>query len=178
MTGKNIRWFPAKGITMALEKSCFGSSSASFGISLCGTADHRRKRKGTFCSYKSFEAGCGRGYGGPHCRAFPPLCHLHVFCSLVHGLLFGISAAGAGDLTAALQSSGLLYGKQYAGFHKYFSSGINSRKSYYSFLFRAAAVRLCHFRLPQLLTQLAGIGFPYSKLDFYTQIPLIPDGIC
>ena len=165
MTGENIRWFPAKGITMALENPVSDLLLLLSVFLFMGQLIAEEKEKELFAVTKSFQSGCGRGYGGPHCCAFPPLYHPHV-SALWHRSAVRHISRGSRRPDCSAPVSGLLYGKQCAGFHKYFSSGINSRKSYYSFLLRTAAVRLRHFRLSQLLTPAGRNRLSYSKLDF------------
>lgn len=103
MTGKNIRWFPAKGITMALENPVSDLLLLLSVFLFVGQLITEEKEKELFTVTRASRRGVAVDMAARIATLFLH-CVTFTFLLFGTGLLFGISAAGAGDLTAALQS--------------------------------------------------------------------------
>ena len=103
MTSENIRWFPAEGITMALENPVSDLLLLLSVFLFVGQLITEEKEKELFAVTRA----CRRGVAADMAARIAALflhCAILTLLLFGTGLLFGISAAGAGDLTAALQS--------------------------------------------------------------------------
>ncbi len=103
MTGENIRWFPAKGITMALENPVSDLLLLLSVFLFVGQLIAEEKEKELFAVTRASSRGVAVDMAARIAALFLH-CTTLTFLLFGTGLLFGISAAGAGDLTAALQS--------------------------------------------------------------------------
>lgn len=103
MTGKNIRWFPAKGITMALENPVSDLLLLLSVFLFVGQLITEEKEKELFTVTRASRRGVAVDMAARIATLFLH-CVTFTFLLFGTGLLFGISAAGAGDLTATLQS--------------------------------------------------------------------------
>lgn len=170
MTSENIRWFPAKGITMALENPVSDLLLLLSVFLFVGQLITEEKGKEFFAVTRA----CRRGVAADmEARIAALFLHCAVLTLLLFGtgLLFGISAAGAGDLTAALQSMSSYTESSLPVSIITFLLAVAAGKAAAVFCFGLLLSAFAIFASCSISPQLAGIGFLTVNWIFYTQIP-------
>lgn len=170
MTSENIRWFPAEGITMALENPVSDLLLLLSVFLFVGQLITEEKEKELFAVTRA----CRRGVAADMAARIAALflhCAILTLLLFGTGLLFGISAAGAGDLTAALQSmSSYTESSLPVSIITFLLAGAAGKVAAV-FCFGLLLSAFAIFASRSILPQLAGIGFLTVNWIFYTQIP-------
>ena len=170
MTGKNIRWFPAKGITMALENPVSDLLLLLSVFLFVGQMITEEKEKELFAVTRASRRGVAVDMAARIAALFLH-CATFTFLLFGTGLLFGISAAGAGDLTAALQSVASYTESSMPVSISTFLLASTAGKAITVFCFGLLLSAFAIFASRSFSPQLAGIGFLTVNWIFYTQIP-------
>ena len=170
MTGKNIRWFPAKGITMALENPVSDLLLLLSVFLFVGQLIAEEKEKELFAVTRASRRGVAVDMAARIAALFLH-CVTLTFLLFGTGLLFGISAAGAGDLTAALQSVASYTESSVPVSISTFLLASTAGKAITVFCFGLLLSAFAIFASRSFSPQLAGISFLTVNWIFYTQIP-------
>ncbi len=103
MTSESIRWFPSKGVVMAAESQITDLFLLLSVFLFVGQLITEEKTKGLFAITRTTRLGTGRDLAA---RLLALLIHCGIAGIVLYGsnLLFAWSAAGLGDLSAALPS--------------------------------------------------------------------------
>lgn len=170
MTGENIRWFPAKGITMALENPVSDLLLLLSVFLFVGQLIAEEKEKELFTVTRASRRGVAVDMAARIAALFLH-CVTLTFLLFGTGLLFGISAAGAENLTAALQSVASYTESSLPVSISTFLLASTAEKAITVFCFGLLLSAFAIFASRSFSPQLAGIGFLTVNWIFYTQIP-------
>ena len=110
LSSENIRWFPSKGMTMAVESQATDLLLLLSVFLFVGQLITEEKGKGLFAITRSTKRGLWADMGA---RIVAVLIHGGVVCLLLYGsnLIYASGMAGIGNLSASLQSLAPLCGK-------------------------------------------------------------------
>ena len=166
----NIRWFPSKGIVMAIKNPATDMFLILSVFLFVGQLILEEKEKGLFALTRATRRGLSADMSA---RIFAILLHCGMMCLLLYGLnlLYAAGTAGLGDLSSALQSIAPYMESSLPISSGLFLLFVLLTKMGAAFLLGLllAGWGICCKR--SFMPQLAGIGFLGSQWLCYSLIP-------
>ena len=170
LSSENIRWFPSKGMTMAVESQATDLLLLLSVFLFVGQLITEEKGKGLFAITRSTKRGLWADMGA---RIVAVLIHGGVVCLLLYGsnLIYASSMAGIGNLSASLQSLAPYVESSFPiSLATFLALGLITKIGVVfllGLLLAACAVYSSHSFIPQLV----GIGFLGLNWILYAFIP-------
>ncbi len=170
LSSENIRWFPSKGMTMAVESQATDLLLLLSVFLFVGQLITEEKGKGLFAITRSTKRGLWADMGA---RIVAVLIHGGVVCLLLYGsnLIYASSMAGIGNLSASLQSLAPYVESSFPiSLAAFLALGLITKIGVVfllGLLLAACAVYSSHSFIPQLV----GIGFLGLNWILYALIP-------
>ena len=170
MSSADIRWFPSKGITMAVESQATDLLLLLSVFLFVGQLIAEEKEKGLFAITRSTKRGLFADMGA---RIVAILIHSGTVCLLLYGsnLIYASSMAGIGNLSVSLQSLAPYMESSFPiSLATFLALSLMTKIGVVfllGLLLTACAVYSSHSFMPQLV----GIGFLSLNWILYTFIP-------